>query len=264
MRFDEYLENLAVELQEIAHLLWLIHDGREFTFCKKNPRQVYKQRRRKVEKLLIRECEGKPGSFSVFNERVKLFFESFDQFSDSPNDGAYWDAKGEISLIVDDLWETYECLDDGTNYAAAAEHIQGFKEEFELLQAGAKALQKEAERKSEYRLDRSNRTLHWFGETYEAIDRNPFEIIEVLYDAFEKGTGWVSLEHLRSECREIATIQGSDLKSIGIAEVFTVRVTDENERKRTRQKLRIWKIIEVDGRKSPCYRLKVPTNQIPE
>ncbi len=265
MRLETLIEKLAEELHEIAALLWPIKEGR-LTLSRKKPSQEYKMRKARVEKLLEQECEGKPESFGVFKDRIDSFFYSFEQLLLSRDDDtSIWSVKSEVSVIVDDLWEVHECLGvGGKDYAAAADHIQSFKDELDLLQAGAAALQKEHERKSEYRLDRVNRSLLWFGELYEGIPRNPFEIIEVLFDAFEKGIGWVSLEYIREKCRGIATLQGCDEKSLGIAEVFTVRVLDDRTRTRIRKKLKIWEIIEVDGRNNPLYRLKVPSTQNPD
>jgi len=263
MRFEELLEKLIETLSEINYLGCRLN---ECEYDRKANIGKYKKQRADVGKLLIRKCDGKPDSFSIFDTRIQEYFDQFDEYLNQlANDKLRWELQGVADLIIDNLGEVSSCIGaDEDDYAAAAEHIQSFKDEQEFIQAGANALQRESERKSGHRLDRTNRTLYWFGEMYEAIERNPFEIVAVLYDAFIKGMGWVSLEYIRTECPEIATIQGSDEKSIGISEVFTLRVPAEGSNKRTRQKLKIWEIIQVDGRKSPRYRLKIPSNQIPE
>jgi hypothetical protein len=150
--------------------------------------------------------------------------------------------------------------EDDENLKEADDHIQSFREEYELLTAGAKSLASERGTLSSHRLDRVNRSLHWFGESFEAIDQNPFDVIAVLYDAFTKGVNWVSLDELRNRCSGIATIQTEYSRSSkGLAEVFTVRVFDKRKKQRVRKKLDVWKIIDVKGRSAPFYRLKSPS-----
>ena len=112
----------------------------------------------------------------------------------------------------------------------------------------------------EHSIDRDNRTLEWFGERFEAIERNPFMVVEILYDAFLNGSQWVTLEKLRYLCKDVQALQ-----DYGMAEVFTVRVEKEQggNRKRGRAKHPIYKLIQKGGcNNSAKYRL-IPKNEIP-
>ncbi len=109
----------------------------------------------------------------------------------------------------------------------------------------------------QYSLDRTNRTLEWFGERFETIERNPFQVIEVLYEAFLKGSQWVTLDRLRSSCLDVRALDR------GMAEVFNVRVEQGRGRKRKRVNAKhpIYKFIEKrGGAGAASYRLK-PTDE---
>lgn len=131
-------------------------------------------------------------------------------------------------------------------------------------QTGLSSIKLEEERRLLHKIDRANRSLFWFGESFEAIENNPFEIISILYDAFVKGVQWVSLEDLRNRCQDNHTIKNTDTSKAGIAEVFTVRHIDSLTKKKSRRKMNVWKIIETKGRKSPSYRLIDPREKNPE
>ena len=111
----------------------------------------------------------------------------------------------------------------------------------------------------QYSLDRINRTLEWFGERFESIERNPFQVIEILYDAFDKGSQWVTLDKLRSSCPDVFALQR------GLAEVFIVRVIKGRGRnkKRVNTKHPVYEFIEKrGGAGAASYRLR-PMDEIP-
>jgi hypothetical protein len=110
-----------------------------------------------------------------------------------------------------------------------------------------------------YSLDVTNRTLEWFGERFESIERNPFEVIRVLYDAFEKGSQWITLDKLRDLCPDIRALDR------GMAEVFIVRVETGRGRnkKRVNTKHPVYEFIEKrGGAGATSYRLR-PMDEIP-
>ena len=84
-----------------------------------------------------------------------------------------------------------------------------------------------------YSIDRVNRTLEWFGERFESIERNPFQVIEILYDAFENGSPWVPLERLRDLCKDVRALDK------GMAELFTIRVKQPQRKKTQNDKKRV-------------------------
>lgn len=109
----------------------------------------------------------------------------------------------------------------------------------------------------EHCIDIDNRTLIWFGERFFNIDPNPFKIIELLYVAFVKGHGPITLDAIRTKFPDIFTLASDSGKSNGLAEVFTKRVSLGNSRRRT--KLGVWNIINNCGTKnSPAYELRRP------
>jgi hypothetical protein len=104
-----------------------------------------------------------------------------------------------------------------------------------------------------YSIDVTNRTLEWFGDRFETIERNPFQVIKVLYDAFVKGSQWVSLDKLRSACPDVRALDR------GMAEVFIIRPKhgQGRNRKRPNAKHPISKLIEKrGGANATSYRLK--------
>ena len=110
-----------------------------------------------------------------------------------------------------------------------------------------------------YSLDRTNRTLEWFGERFETLERNPFQVIEVLYDAFVKGSQWVTLDNLRAKCPDVRALDK------GMAEVFIVRVEKRRGKnsKRVNTKHPVYQYIEKrGGTGSLSFRLR-PMNEIP-
>lgn len=110
-----------------------------------------------------------------------------------------------------------------------------------------------------YSLDRTNRTLDWFGERFETIERNPFQVIGVLYDAFEKGSQWVTLDKLRDLCPDVRALDR------GMAEVFIVRAKTGRGRnkKRVNTKHPVYEFIEKrGGAGAASYRLR-PMDEIP-
>jgi hypothetical protein len=116
-------------------------------------------------------------------------------------------------LIVDDIWEVYGCLgNEQANYAAAAEHTQSFKDEWELLQAGAVALKEET---SEWkRLIESDgfsvdgRTFQWCGKPY-SLRESASRVVRVLHDAYLRGTQFIHEQYIKEE----AEVQ-SDMRTL--------------------------------------------------
>jgi hypothetical protein len=194
MRFDAYLSKLAEELHETVCLLWPWY---EHDLQREELARDYAKRKTKIAKLLAQECKGKPVLFSVFNARIDEFFSMFDAFTADPDDALEMHAiQGTGKLIVDDLWELHISLGtDGNDFARAADHIESFKDEYDLLKAGAEYL---ALQKSEDGFSQDGRTFRWRGKKY-VLNLNPSEVVKVLFDAYTNGQHWLHQDYIKTE-----------------------------------------------------------------
>ena len=251
-------------IEQLNECLFRLHRINEEDLKRSEHSREYNRHRKKIEKLLEHELFDRLPGFEVFINRLNDFFADSKDYMKDPDDLRMWQIQSIGSLIQNDLGEIQVLLseDDDGDLTDAINHIQSFKEEHEIIQAGINALKLEEERRLLHKIDRANRSLFWFGESFEAIENNPFEIISILYDAFVKGVQWVSLEDIRRRCQGNHTIKDTDTSKAGIAEVFTVRHIDSLTKKKSRRKMNIWKIIETKGRKSPSYRLIDPREKM--
>ena len=194
MRFDSYLVELIEEIHEAVCLLWPLH---EEDLERKKRIKDYAKRKTKISKLLVQECKGKPVLFSVFNARIDEFFLMFDVFTADPDNELEMHAiQGTGKLIVADLWEVHISLGtDGDDFARAANHIEGFKDEYDLLKAGAEYL---ALQKSEDGFSSDGRTFRWQGKNY-VLNLNPSKVVKVLFDAYMRGHSWLHEDYIQTE-----------------------------------------------------------------
>jgi hypothetical protein len=193
MRFDSYLLELIEEIHEAVCLLLPLH---EEDLDRKKRIKDYANRKAKIANLIARECEGKPVSFSIFQARIDELVLMFDAFVADPDDALEMHAiRGTGGLIVDDLWEVHACLGtNGDDYATAADHIEGFKDEYDLLKAGAEYL---ALQKSEDGFSQDGRTFRWLGKNY-VLNLNPSKVVKVLFDAYMQGQSWLHQDYIKT------------------------------------------------------------------
>jgi len=217
------------------------------------------------------DCTDKPEGFSFVEMRCKELLDSiktclFLPVAEENKDdvGCKFYLYYEISDWAENLDSIHLSLLSNQDAWGPDTAIACIKEEYDIIMAGVNSIKLEEERRLLHKIDRANRSLFWFGESFQAIDNNPFEIISILYDAFVKGVQWVSLEDIRRRCQGNHTIKDTETSKAGIADVFTVRRIDPLTRERSRKKIDVWKIIETKGRKSPSYRLIDPREKNPE
>jgi hypothetical protein len=146
-----------------------------------------------------------------------------------------------------------------------------FSEKWPSVYALLQTIPKASERvPREHELNCETGVLSWFGTTYPPLERNPFEVVEMLYEAFKKGESyeWVPLETMRRQLKDIRALD------TGVSEVFKLRKTVESpptksNKKSTIRAIRkatyhdVYSIIEKRGG-AGAYQYRLQRPQIPE
>jgi hypothetical protein len=168
MRFDSYLEELYEEFSAVISLVVPVHLG---DADREKLTKDYAKRKAKIQRLLVKECEDKPMSFSVFQDRIEEFFLMSDAFVADPDNAlSAMDTLETGGLIEEDLFD-----------------LERKRFDAELLEW----------EESKDGFSQDGRTFRWLGKNY-VLNLNPSKVVKVLFDAYMQGQSWLHQDYIKT------------------------------------------------------------------